>query len=186
MLVGMRARSSRLDVSALYLDHREPLLLFFVRRTGDAEAALDLWAETFAQAVKSSASYDGSTPEQAAGWLYGIARKLLAGYQRRGSIERRALQRLQLERPVATPEVLAAIEHRAGLSDLREVLADALADLSPGVRAAVQQRVVEERPYSEIARSLGTTEQAVRARVSRGLSALADALDQTAVVEALR
>jgi DNA-directed RNA polymerase specialized sigma24 family protein len=51
----MRARSSRLDLSALYLDHRKPLLLFFVRRTGDAEAALDLWAETFAQAVGSCA-----------------------------------------------------------------------------------------------------------------------------------
>jgi DNA-directed RNA polymerase specialized sigma24 family protein len=53
----MRARSSRLDLSALYLDHRKPLLLFFVRRTGDAEAALDPWAETFVQAVGSCARW---------------------------------------------------------------------------------------------------------------------------------
>jgi RNA polymerase sigma factor (sigma-70 family) len=182
----MQDRPSRLDVSALYLDHREPLLLFFVRRTGDVEAALDLWAETFAQALKSRRTYRGSSREEAAGWLYGIARKLLAGYHRRGTIERRALQRLRLERPPATPELLAAIEQRAGVSDLRRALAEALGELSPAVREAVEQRVVDERSYSEIARALGTTEQAVRARVSRGLSALADALDHATVMEALR
>jgi hypothetical protein len=31
----------------------EALLLFFVRRTGEAEIALDLWAEPFAQAIES-------------------------------------------------------------------------------------------------------------------------------------
>jgi RNA polymerase sigma factor (sigma-70 family) len=182
----MLERSSSLDVAALYLEHRESLLLFFVRRTGDIEAALDLWAETFAQVVKSRHRYRGRSPDEAAGWVYAIARKLLAGYHRRGTTERRALQRLHLERPPATPEVLAAIERRAGLSDLRDALADALADLSPGVREAVKQRVIDERSYSQIARSLGTTEQAVRARVSRGLSALADAVDHATVMEALR
>jgi RNA polymerase sigma factor (sigma-70 family) len=185
MLAWMRDRALRLDVSALYLDHRESLLLFFVRRTGDVETALDLWAETFAQVVKHRDRYHGGSPEQAAGWLYGIARKLLAGYHRRGRIERRALQRMRLERPPATPEVLTAIERRAGLSDLRQALTDALAELSPAVRDAVRQRVVDERSYADIARSLGTTEQAVRARVSRGLSVLADALDRATVLEAL-
>ena len=40
-----------LDVEALYARHRDGLLSFFVRRTADVDAALDLWAETFAQAM---------------------------------------------------------------------------------------------------------------------------------------
>src|ERR671921_104258 len=44
-------RMGELDVGDLYARHREALLLFFVRRTDDVDVALDLWAETFAQAV---------------------------------------------------------------------------------------------------------------------------------------
>ena len=35
-----------------------------------------------------------------------------------------------------------------------------------------QARVLDERPYSEIASELGTSETAVRMRVSRGLASL--------------
>jgi DNA-directed RNA polymerase specialized sigma24 family protein len=41
------------SVVALYREHAEPLLVFFVRRTLDGEAAADLAAETFAQALSS-------------------------------------------------------------------------------------------------------------------------------------
>jgi RNA polymerase sigma-70 factor (ECF subfamily) len=82
--------------------------------------------------------------------------------------------------------VLAELERRAGLADMRAALAAALAEPTPAVRVAVEQRIVAERSYAEIARSLGTSEQAVRARVSRGLSALADALDPAMSTEALR
>lgn len=182
----MTPRREGIDVVALYAEHREGVLLFLARRTGEADTALDLWAETFARAVESRHSYRGSTPEEAAGWIYGIARKLLAGYHRRGYAEQRAVQRLRLERPPASPEVLADVERRAGLADVRASLAAALAELTPAVREAVEQRVVAERSYADIAQSLGTTEQAVRARVSRGLSALADALDPTTSAEVLR
>ena len=174
-----------IDVDVLYAAHREGVLLFLARRTGEPDVALDLWAETFARAVQGQHAYRGSTPEEAAGWIYGIARKLLAGYHRRGQAEQRAVQRLRLERPPASPEMLADLERRAELADMRTALAAALAELTPAVREAVEQRVVAERPYVEIAQSLGTTEQAVRARVSRGLSALADALDSTTSTEVL-
>ncbi len=174
------------DVSALYREHRETLLVFFVRRTGDAEVALDLWAETFARALKAASRFRGETHEERAAWLYAIARRQLADYHRRGRAEQRALGRLRLERPPATPAVLAELARRACLAEMRRALGEALGELSPGVREAVEQRVVSERSYREIAQSLGTTEQAVRARVSRGLTALADALDPTIAQEALR
>jgi len=71
--------------------------------------ALDLWAETFAQAASASKRFRGSTPEETVGWLYGIARRPLAGHYRCGTAERRALDRLKLERPPADPELLAEV-----------------------------------------------------------------------------
>ena len=64
-----RPRRTGIDVDALYAARRERVLLFLKRRTGDAEVALDLWAETFARAVERRDTYRGSTPEEAAGWL---------------------------------------------------------------------------------------------------------------------
>jgi RNA polymerase sigma-70 factor, ECF subfamily len=118
------------------------------------------------------------------GCLHAIARRQLALYYRRGRIEQRALARLHLEREPATPELIAEISERAGLSELRAELADALARLSPGMRAAVQLRIVDELPYPDLARSLGITEQAVRARVSRGLAKLAELLDAATIQRA--
>jgi RNA polymerase sigma factor (sigma-70 family) len=168
-------------VDALYARHHDELLLFLVRRTADAEVALDLWAETFAQAVAGQSRFRGSTDAEAAAWLYSIARHQLAFYVRRGKAERRALERLGLERPPADEELLAEIEQRAQLDVLRSELSVALATLSDPVREAVRLRVVEERAYPDIARSLRITEQAARARVSRGLATLADVLDTHAI-----
>ncbi|WP_354698708.1 ECF RNA polymerase sigma factor SigE [Paraconexibacter sp. AEG42_29] len=166
-----------LEVDALYARHRDELLVFLARRTADPEIALDLWAETFAEAVAGRRRYRGTTDAEAAGWLYGIARRQLAQYYRRGRIEQRALGRLKLERAPAGPEVLAEIARRAGLDELRSALAAALAQLSPGIRGAVALRVVDELPYPVVAGRLGIAEPAARARVSRGLAALADLLD---------
>ncbi len=168
----------KIDIEALYAVHREALLLFFARRTADPQVALDLWAETFAHAAAGLTRYRGSGEAEAAGWLYGIARRQLAQYYRRGHAEQRAHARLKLERPPADPGLLAEIERRAGLVALRTELAAALAQLSPAVREAVRMRIVDELPYPDVARRLEITEQAARARVSRGLASLAALLDE--------
>lgn len=113
----------RLEIDALYARHREDLLVFLARRTADPQIALDLWAETFAQALAGGHRYRGSTDDEAAGWLYTIARRQLALYYRRGRTEQRALARLELEREPASPELLAEVAQRAGLGELRAELA---------------------------------------------------------------
>jgi RNA polymerase sigma-70 factor (ECF subfamily) len=178
---GLIGRGHEVDVDALYARHHDDLLLFLVRRTADAEVALDLWAETFAQAVAGHHRFRGTTEGEAAAWLYSIARHQLALYLRRGTAERRALERLGLERPPADEQLLAEIEQRAHLDVLRSELGVALSTLSEPVREAVRRRVVEEQPYPEIARALKITEPAARARVSRGLAALAEVLETHAV-----
>lgn len=175
-----------MDVAALYERHRKELLLFFVRRTADAELALDLWAETFAQAVVSAKRYRGRTEAEEAGWLYAIARRQLALYYRRGTAERRALAKLGVERPPADPEVEAELVRQAGLSELRRELTGALGTLSADTRQALELRIVHELPFADVARRLAITEPTARARVSRGLRALGDRLDQDTITEATR
>ena len=136
------------DIDELFRVHAEPMLGFLARRTVDPDAALDLLAETFAVAVRDQRAYRGRTTNEAAGWLYGIARHQLSGWYRRGAVERRAMRRLGIER-----------------RDL-----DALGG---GAREAVRLRVVDERSYRDISAALGVSEQTARARVSRGLRTLA-------------
>jgi RNA polymerase sigma factor (sigma-70 family) len=178
-------RPGSLDVHALYLAHRDPLLSYLARRTADAEVALDLLAETFAQAYASRGRYLGASDDQSAGWLYGIAKHQLALYYRRGRCERRALKRLGIEPAPPGPEVLAEISRRAGLGELRSELAAALASLSPATRDAVRLRVVDELSYRDLSLRLGISEGAARVRVSRGLASLAELLDAAAVKGAM-
>jgi RNA polymerase sigma-70 factor (ECF subfamily) len=175
----------QLDIGRLYARHREELLTFIVRRTSDTEVALDLWAETFAQALASRGRYRGVTDEEAGAWLYGIARRQLSRYYRRGSAERRAMRRLGIERPVVDPNTEAEIVRRAGLEDLRQAIAAGVAMLPEDAREAIELRIVDELSYHDLAARLAITEQAARKRVSRGVGALSDVLDSKALTEAL-
>jgi RNA polymerase sigma factor (sigma-70 family) len=161
----------------LYRRESEGVLVFFARRTLDSEVALDLTAETFAQAYCGWRGLRGGSREQRQAWLYTIARRRLSRYLRRGRVERRALRRLGVQTPVAHQDDLALIEERAGLEQLRAALSGELVRLSAEQRRALELRIVQERPYAEVARDLGISELAARARVSRGLRALGRALD---------
>jgi len=174
----------RLDVGALHARHCDELLAFLVRRTGDVEVALDLWSETFAQALAGRGRYRGATEEEAGAWLYGIARRQLARYYRRGSAQRRAMTRLSIERPGINPDTEAEILRRAGLEDVRQAIAAALAMLSEDAREAIKLRIVDELPYPDLAARLAITEQAARMRVSRGMRALGRVLDTQTLTEA--
>jgi RNA polymerase sigma factor (sigma-70 family) len=161
----------------LYRREGEPVLIFLTRRTWDGETALELTAETFAVALRSWRKLRALAPEQQRAWLFTVARRQLGRYRRRASVERKAVQRLGMQIPAVDHDDLRLIERRAGLPELRRTLERELARLSPAQRDALQLRVVEERSYEEIARQLGISQQTVRARVSRGLRALAHALE---------
>jgi RNA polymerase sigma factor (sigma-70 family) len=171
---------------ALYERHADALIVFFARRTCDVDVAVELAAETFAQAYVARRRFRGSTEEEAAGWLYGIARNELSHWLRRGAARRRALRRLAVTVPAAAPDEHTRIEELAGIADLRVIVAAELAKLSPAHREALELRVVHELSYEEVARRLRISEQAARARVSRGLRALAAALDRRPLTEGER
>src|SRR5690349_11859119 len=142
--------------------HRALVLAFLVRRCGREEAG-DLLAETFAAAL--IAVHEGRAPRgpTAAPWLLTIARHKVYDAHRRGAVEDTARRRLALER--LEPD----------LDEIEAVALDldaALAVLPADQREAVRARILEERPYDEIAREQQTTETAVRQRVARALRRL--------------
>jgi RNA polymerase sigma-70 factor (ECF subfamily) len=164
------------DLDALYRSHARAMVTFFARRTLDAEAAVDLVAETFAVAIAERARCRGTSADERAAWLFGIARNHLSGWYRRGAIERRALERVGLERPELTDVDLERLEDLAALGDLRRRVAALLHDLPADARRALDLRVVQELGYDAVAAALGVSEQTARARVSRALRALAGRL----------
>jgi RNA polymerase sigma-70 factor (ECF subfamily) len=168
-----------MEFDAIYDACAERLLVWFTRRTLDPEAALDLWAETLAQAFAGRRRFRGSTEDEAAAWLFAIGRNQWAGYLRRGYAERKAMRRLGLGRPVLADDDLERLEELAGLSELRRSVGAALGDLPADQREALRLRVVEELPYPEVASRLNVTEPTARARVSRGLRRLELALEGT-------
>jgi RNA polymerase sigma factor (sigma-70 family) len=169
------------DFSAFYAEYAERVLLFHARRCLDAELAVDLMAETFAEALASRRRFRGTSEAEAAAWLFGIARNQLASFFRRGRAERRALTRLRIQVPAVAEDDLARIEALADIDAMRGHVADQLARLSPEQRDALRMRIVDELGYPELARRLQVSEETARARVSRGLRQLAAALDQSAL-----
>ena len=88
------------------------------------------------------------------------------------------LARLGVEPPALEAEEQIRIEELAALGELRSAVQGALAELGPEQREAVRLRVVDELGYPAVAARLGVSEQTARARVSRGLRALAAAVDR--------
>jgi RNA polymerase sigma factor (sigma-70 family) len=150
-----------------YRRHARQLAGYLMRATGDAEAAADLTAETFAAALTARGRY---RPTRAAPltWLYGIAGHKLTDWRRRGYAEDRARRRLGMERIVPSEDDLRELEQLAG----EVAVVELLEELPPEQRAAIEARLLEERRYGEIAGVEGVSEVAIRQRVSRGLAGL--------------
>jgi RNA polymerase sigma factor (sigma-70 family) len=163
----------------LYFRVADRLLVFMVRRTADPEIAADLWAESWSRAVAQREAFRGNTQAEQEGWVFGIARNVLAGFYKRGEAEQRAVRRLGLERPVMSDADLVRLEREAGLSELRQALATALEGVPDSQRESLQLRVIEGLSYPEVAARLGITEENARARVCRALRRLGDVLDSS-------
>jgi RNA polymerase sigma factor (sigma-70 family) len=166
---GKDARAFR----ELYDRYCERIHRFHLIRSRNREAALDLTAETFAQAWISRGRFRDLADGSAGPWLFAIARHVLVASVRKGRLEQHARDRLGLltaRTPSQPSEVWI------------DGLDDALAELAPELQQAIELRVVDDLPYAEIAAATGTTEGAARVRVHRGLNALRQRLLSTTEV----
>lgn len=158
------------DASAfrlLYDRYASRIQRYHLRRCRDEEAALDLVAETFAQAWWMRRAFRDEVDGSAGPWLYGIARHVLLQSVRRERLEDSARQRLgaleHADRPRVTPEE----SWLDGVDELLETL-------PVEQRRVLQLRVLEDMPYDRIASHLAITPENARTRVHRALKALRD------------
>jgi RNA polymerase sigma factor (sigma-70 family) len=177
-LLAAAAAGDEEAFATFYRRHLAAITGFHLRRTGRREIAFDLTAETFAAVVVACGDYD---PERgsATGWLFGIAANKLRQSLRRGRVEAAARRRLGHAPVVIDDEDLARVDELASRGDEAR-LAELLAELPADQREAITARVVDERPYEEIATGLRCSEAVVRQRVHRGLRRLRERLEETA------
>jgi RNA polymerase sigma factor (sigma-70 family) len=163
-------RAARKDPRAfrsLYDRYADGIHGFHLRRTGSADAALDLTAETFARAWALRERFRGGPDGSAGPWLYAIARFVLLESVRRRRLESSAATRLG---------VLARLDRDPASCEPSEAwidgLDEAMAELPDGLRRALELRIVADLAYDDVASGLGTTAGAARVRVARALSLL--------------
>jgi RNA polymerase sigma factor (sigma-70 family) len=160
------ARGDTRAFRELYERYAARIYGYHLRRSRDPHAAHDLTAETFAQAWLSRGRFRDEANGSAGPWLFGIARHVLLVSVRQRRVEATASERLGL---------LSGLDRdRAPEPEERwlDGLDEALASLPEAQQDAIRLRIVEDLSYDEAADRLAVTPQAVRARVSRGLSAL--------------
>ena len=169
--------------AVLYRRHAEDLLRYFARRTLDPEAAAELTAETFAQAFASRTSYR-DTGANGVAWICESRGTSWVGSSARAG---------STVMPVAgsacpnasSPADYERIEDLVDFAPIRDAIEDALETLREDQREALRLRVIEELPYTEVARRLACSEENARQRVSRGLRRLALMLQERGLQPAM-
>jgi RNA polymerase sigma-70 factor (ECF subfamily) len=146
--------------------------VWFTRQTGSESAALDLTAETFAQAWHSLRRFRDLADGSGAPWLFGIARNLLRQYHKHNRIESAARARMGLPASFADCEDYERVDERSEAGALAPLLRHALRALPAEQRRALELRIVHGLPYEAVAARLECSQNAARLRVSRALRAL--------------
>jgi RNA polymerase sigma-70 factor, ECF subfamily len=144
------------------------VLRFVRRRVALPQDADDVTQEVFLDMASSLAAAAEAAPPTL-GWLYTVARRRLADEARR-----RARSRSVSLEVVTPPE--APADAYGGL--VARALDAALANLPEGQRRVVLERLIQGRSFSEIAKSVGATEEACRMRFMRGLQQLRREFEQ--------
>jgi RNA polymerase sigma-70 factor (ECF subfamily) len=162
-------------------EFREPLIRHALRRLHDVGAAEDAVQETFVRAYRS---FDRLHEASRIGpWLHHILANVCID-----EANRRQRDADKTERAIADPflrRTNPGIEQQLGLDADMSPLSDAMGSLPEAYQEALMLRFVDELSYEEMAVAVDTTEQNVRARVSRARSAMRVALRGVAVFPAL-
>jgi RNA polymerase sigma-70 factor (ECF subfamily) len=144
-------------VAELYAELRTALIAFLRKRTGDAQAAEDLFHDVVLKALIATRN-EARAPENLTAWLYAVARNAAADYHRR----QRPTEELPADLPDTREEADAAL---AALSNCLRPMAEALPDPYRGTLIAAE---FDDKPLRELAEAEGVSLSAIKSRTSRG------------------
>src|ERR1700677_4284896 len=168
-LLRAAARGDEEGLAALYDRHAGWLTIRLARRCGQPDVVDQAVQDTFLALWREAGSYRGGGDVAAFVWGIGI-RRLIDLVRREGGQRHRLVWRAGRPQVVVSAEdqVLAGIEHGN--------LEQALADLSPELRAAIAATVLDGLTCAEAAVLLGVAEGTVKSRCHRARVALRAAL----------
>jgi RNA polymerase sigma factor (sigma-70 family) len=142
---------------ALLDEHAADVHRFLVAAVGPHDGA-DCFQETVVSALRAYPNLRNA--DNLRGWLFTIAHRKVIDLARRSG--RQAL-------PVSDPPEVGHVDRDTTGDD---ELWDAVRRLPPKQRSAVVQRYLLDRPYAEVAETLGCSEDAARQNVRAGLRRL--------------
>jgi RNA polymerase sigma factor (sigma-70 family) len=149
------------DFERLYREHAQGLFGFLAYRCGDRVLAEDLVVDAFERALRSRRSFDRRRASEKT-WLYAIAVNCLRDHLRRGSAEKRALQRIDVGAVTSSSRGTDSVEDRDAVGRALEALSDEESE-------AISLRYGADLTVPEIAKLLGERLTTVEGRVYRGL-----------------
>jgi RNA polymerase sigma-70 factor, ECF subfamily len=161
-------------VAVAFRRHYEQVYRFLRRRTESDEVAEDLAQAVFADAATRLRRLEHDDPPILA-WLYTVARRRLVDRARAAARAQGTLASLDEAR--AQP-IEATLEYGTQLGAL---IGASIRELPEGQRQVVVMKLLEGRPFAEIAERLGVTEAACKMRFSRGLGFLRSELSRRGV-----
>lgn len=165
--VAARAKDRDPDAFAALFDrYFEKIRRYVFFQTGDIEAADDLAAEVFRQALESIDNFS-DRGGSIGSWLYGIARNMIAAHFR--TTGKANTTPLDEAAPIADPRAPERLViERATYQQLYQ----AISRLPEGQREVVILRFIEGYRVNAVARILGKRPGAVRAQQHRAVAAL--------------
>lgn len=161
----------------IYKRHGPSVLRYCVYSTGSRQDGEDIAAEVFARYIERGARVD---EERLLGWLFAVARNLCATHFRRAARGRRAGERLAATADPARGAG-AGIGGGAGADEAwrdAAVFAHVRA-LDEHARLVLFLRVVEDRPFAEVARIVSKKEGAVKMTYYRAIERLRKSMRPT-------
>jgi len=161
-------------IAAAFRRHYGEVYRFLRRRTESDHVAEDLAQAVFADAAARLRRVEhGDAPVLA--WLYTVARRRLVDRARAAARGQGTLASLDESR--ARP-LEATLEYGEQLGAL---IGASIRELPEGQRRVVVMKLLEGRPFAEIAERIGVSEAACKMRFSRGLESLRSELTQRGV-----
>lgn len=142
---------------------------------GAPEVSEDLSQKVFMELARKSASL--SRHPTIAGWLYTTSRRMAADWMRREG--RR--QRREREMGMECPDEATASDPGPSWSRISSLLDASMHELPEADRLAILLRYFERRPFAEVGKQLGLSENAARMRVERALDKLRTVLRRRGV-----
>jgi RNA polymerase sigma factor (sigma-70 family) len=153
----------------LFRQFEKQVYAWIVRIVRDTGVAEDLTVETFWRIYRSRSRFDPES--EFAPWARRIATNLAIDHMKHRPLEQELPDEIMQE---TSPN--SALQH-----ETREQIRRAFRRLPVDLQVTATLALIEERPYKEIAESLGKSESAIRVRVFRAVRALRKELRRTGV-----